>query len=499
MIHQASSYGAAGNGQTDDTVALQTAIDAAAGEVLELDQGPYLISAPLVVSMKIAIRGGLGSTIKASAPMREMVRIACSGGRMSEVHLDANFAADFCVLMHGCSNWVFESVSGHEAKVDGVHHAAENDAGSYAINDRNMWLNPSFSRCGTLHRTAGLTGEYRARVLVQQIVTAPGTVDTVGNVATFSDFDPSFLRPGDPIRVGDEYRVITASTASTVTVARAFDEAHVGADFAAGHGDGWHEEKHGDNNIHALFGGLFRSNAGYQLAFAGLYGPRVYGVQIDSCPFWGVRLGESSSVAHLGTILDGIYFEGDAMAGANIMIAGNAQNFAIRCPIESTGTSTPSDEIDLSVGVHQAQGVYLGKLGIFPVGQPYGARSHLGSTLLSNAYARGVTTEFSAQLNEGSGTPGHTFDQSQPVDTYKSNTVYLGISSPNGATLTGSPAIVLVAGKTLRLVNRGPGPLHLRDDSGTGSRLFLRGRADRTLAPYEGLTVTCDGYRWIEV
>lgn len=53
----ASTYGVKGDGSTDDTAALQAAINAAAGGVLVLPAGNYLISAPLKITNTMLLQG----------------------------------------------------------------------------------------------------------------------------------------------------------------------------------------------------------------------------------------------------------------------------------------------------------------------------------------------------------------------------------------------------------------------------------------------------------
>jgi hypothetical protein len=500
-----SDFGAQANG-CDDTEAIQFAIDAAADQVLELDSTTYRISAPLVVSRRLRLAGGFRTRIQAIAPMPHMV-VLRSAVVMSDLVFDGNWQATHVLRLEGCSDSVFDRVEVGRAVVDGVHMPREDDAGRYVINDRNAFRECFFTQCGRVHRTPGFAGEYLTHYVlhpqVVEILGATAAVDATRRVLTFAGWDPSFLRVGTPIRVRmvgpegesfDEHRMVSAVGDSTLTLAKPLTAAHPVVDWAVGHGDGYHEVRHGDNNIHAFYGGLARSNAGYQLAFGGLYGPKMWGTQVDAAAFWPIRVGESGSGPVLGAIFDGLYFEGNAGAGANFLLAG-AQNFTIRNVTERGGGTAVQTETAFPTGV---RGAYIGNDGITSLGDG-GFRVHAESTALNSPVVRGAVNWRASQMFVGNPANPYAFDPAEPVDTGVGSVVW--ISTPvQGLTLAGTPALTCVAGRMVWLVNRGPGELTLQDRSTRGgSALWLSGQRDRVLPRWSGIALACDGFRWVEV
>ena len=91
-------FGAAGDGRSDDTDAINAAIDAAhkSGKTLYLPTGTYLISKPLRFTGHGARisgdghRDGKGTTIKAVAEMPAMLYLRGASNMVSDLYLDAN-------------------------------------------------------------------------------------------------------------------------------------------------------------------------------------------------------------------------------------------------------------------------------------------------------------------------------------------------------------------------------------------------------------------------
>lgn len=108
--YNVQSYGAAGNGATNDAAAIQSAIDAAAsagGGTVLFPEGVYKINSPLVVStsnIRLVGESGAaidGSGIVASTTLSDKFAIDASGSLAAPVALTANLAKDASVVTVG--------------------------------------------------------------------------------------------------------------------------------------------------------------------------------------------------------------------------------------------------------------------------------------------------------------------------------------------------------------------------------------------------------------
>jgi hypothetical protein len=97
------------------------------------------------------------------------------------------------------------------------------------------------------------------------------------------------------------------------------------------------------------------------------------------------------------------------------------------------------------------------------------------------------------------GSNPYVYDPSQPVNTGVGQIVWMSTGGEDRV-LAGSPALELIKGRVVWLVNRGPKTLHLQDrTSRATSKLWLKYGSDRTLQPWDSVQLACDGYRWVEL
>lgn len=95
VVFDVSHYGATGDGTTDDTAAVQAAIDAAEvdGGTVLFPQGTYLMSEVLVGGDSVTLAGAAGATLKAvanQASAKSIIRIEANHVRVTGLSFDGN-------------------------------------------------------------------------------------------------------------------------------------------------------------------------------------------------------------------------------------------------------------------------------------------------------------------------------------------------------------------------------------------------------------------------
>lgn len=502
-------YGAVGDGVTSDAAAIQLAIDKGieVNKSVRFRARTYLVDVELVITnfavLKGAPRSGLteiagpGSgltTLKAEGNIRSL--IAISGNRsvlLSDISLNGNRACDYCLLLQGASNSTFERLGVTKALADGVHLAALDDDGVPTINDRNTWSDLRASNNGTLYLTSDLLSAFNAYGLSTQLSEQPGAsaaTSTGSNVVSFVGIDLAAVgvRPGDPVALGSgpatiHTMVVSVGGATTLTVAEAMADTASGLSFAFGRGDGYHEVRHGDNNLGSFYGGLFRSNAGYAMAFDGLYGPTVIGHQIDYHPFWGIRIGTNGSGPVIGCRIIGPYFE---TIGVKPFLLRGSNNIGIYHPMDNAYQNDPVDY--LGNAANNVSGMYINAEGMKPISylmNELPSNNLVNATVSKNFYLRSAIMQ---PVNEtGTNDPVTAFPIMRP-----------GTST---LTLTGTPTFATTGreGKVMCLLNEGPATVVLQDDSVlAGSKLRLTSSA-YSMGAGDSVLMVCTGAEWFEV
>lgn len=115
------AYGAIGNGTTDDTAALQAAINAAYGKTLYIPSGTYLTSSQLLINNNITIIGdGYTSVIKGTASGTYIILLAqhatfaaINGVKLSHFRIDGNNGGQLdsgIIQLNNCVDYIVDHV-----------------------------------------------------------------------------------------------------------------------------------------------------------------------------------------------------------------------------------------------------------------------------------------------------------------------------------------------------------------------------------------------------
>lgn len=371
---QHPEFGVKADGVTDDTAALQAVLTLAAstGVAVLLPPGVIRITAELTIPATAAkgfeIRGaghsyGLeGTTLKAGASMRSVLSLGMGYMRISGVKLDAARLATYGMYLQGAPFSRFTGVYAVRALRDGFYLTATKDGGGATNNDQIYWTDCWATECGVAYRTAGIAAEYAG---VNNSAVAGTAATTAGSQTVTLTGAPDLttlgLRSGDLLRVGatsPEWLHVEAWTANTVTVGVRGTPTltRSGQDYALTRGDGYHEERHNDNNNAVILGGLWRGNAGSGLAIAGLYGPTITAPQVDANTGYGITVGrlDNQGQVHRTAIIKP-YFEGN-LAGSLLLafcdgvdvsmpLWGDTTRYRVGASFQNAGTIRSFDTV----------------------------------------------------------------------------------------------------------------------------------------------------------
>lgn len=422
QVHVAD-YGAVGDGTTNDAAAIQAALNDAnaRGAVLVFDAKTYKVNTELTFPDGHTVVKGTpkvlgGTLIKAGASIRSIFNLAKVTASsivvsLQDLGFDGNRSATYCLRLCGCAFSEFKNIAVGGSLSDGV--ALVNLSGSN--NDNNVWENLSTGGCGKLFITSALN---TAESSLYGIFTTFGvTVITAGTCDFYSgsvnidfsgapDLTTLGLRVGDPVRVGtgsNKRFGVLSSVASSTRLIVSFDTASglsdisaSGQDFAIGCGDGYREDRSGDNNVGTFYGGAHRGNAGYAMAFDGLYGPQVLGrPNIDFHPAWFIRVGSSGSDPVLTSVFDNCYFETNGTNRPFLIISG--QMCEIRNPLDFGGDA--SANVSYCGTSANVSGTYLNANGLQPIGA--GILNRLPSTVLGQPFLAGAVLDGPLKVNSG--------------------------------------------------------------------------------------------------
>lgn len=353
-IFNVKSYGAMGDGTTNDYAAIQTAITAAevAGGTVLFPAGTYRTNSELTASStrKLTIKGNgpTGTVIRAGAAITSVLNITGTVN-LEDFTLDGNLLAQYAGRASGggCSECVFTRIVFTHAKKDGWYFPIT------GIYDNNSFYDCVFEFNGTIFRNAARSSVGGAAI---ETVTS-GSVATNGLTITGTGtaFTSMGIRRGDFISVGvfplTEYLMINSVTDDTHIVLEDTSSAvniRSSQPFAVSVGDGYHESYGAaDNNINKLIGGRARANAGCGLLFGGLYGPVVTGIQIDvHYNGYAICVGNGMTNPCYGAQFTGVYIEGCAAGGWYL---GYAPGITISGTVD-TGLGSPRYDGQVTTG-----------------------------------------------------------------------------------------------------------------------------------------------------
>lgn len=362
-------FGAVGDGVTDDAAAFQAAINASLTQHLpvRLAAKTYLINTEIqfpdgavtILGAPFLVGTSNGTNLKAGASIRSIFNLERTGSSsirvtLSDIGFDGARLATYCMRLVGCAFSTFINIAVGGSLQDGVRVVNYNASN----NDQNTWQRFSSGGCGSLYLSSQLLVDENGLygILSPVCINTAGTCATSNgsNTVTFTGApNLTTLGPavGDSVRVGTgankRFGVITAVTDATHlsvqfdTSDGLCDVTASGQYFALARGDGYYEERSGDNNLACFTGGgaSHRANAGFALSFDGLYGPRVEGAM--SCDFhhtWFIRVGKVGGQPVITSKFDGMYFESSG-TGKNWLLR-SCNLIDIRTALDSGGADT---------------------------------------------------------------------------------------------------------------------------------------------------------------
>lgn len=260
----AASFGAKGDGKSDDAGPLQGAINAAAasGSCLHLrPRGTYIVSRELVLSADVEIDGHGAVIGTTNEPLRSVLAISCVAN-ICRLTVNACRVATHAAYLSGAGQSHFTEVVFMMAQRDAVF--VEADA---VGNDCLRFEKCVFQHSGRVFKK----GTVRVTAGSSPIIYGEGT-------------DFTGLRNGDLFHVGDEWLPVDKVLGpdkvqcSIHPVSRGFAEPTA---YTAHQGDGYREEPSNETNLTIHRDCLYRGNAGSGASFRGLFGPRVENGQSD--------------------------------------------------------------------------------------------------------------------------------------------------------------------------------------------------------------------------
>lgn len=317
MIDVKAQFGAMGDYDTDDTVALQNAINFAYnspdGGTLYFPAGTYLISAPLKVPVTAELDkevnwlgdGARATTIRPKAPIDHLLYITGYGGYVKGIEFkgilpySADKAVRVSVIADDVKEKVFSNVSFTWAKKHGFHLLSEG-------NNNLMVFNESckFDQNGTIISGSTATG-------------AAGS-----STVTFTGFNPvtAGVEVGSYLKVGtgkgSVYHV-SGVTATGITVKPSLKSAiATGTAYKIHIGHGMFLDRGSDNNVFGIYDCHFVGNAGAGLMHRGLYGHHILGGNVDYNGITGFHLGSGmiNITPSYSNTIHHVYFENNGYA-----------------------------------------------------------------------------------------------------------------------------------------------------------------------------------------
>lgn len=454
----------------------------------------YWINRELVVpstAYQLVIEGWAGVELKAAAAIRSIMVIRAQELRFSCVTFQANTLADYGLLFQGSSFSHFSACKFEQAKLDGVHLAAEDDDAAYAVNDTNTFSDCWFVNCGTVYYTSGLSSVHTDYNIVNhEQVSGTVSVTNGGNTVTGSgtSFATLGLRASDTFiaealpsssnALFGQISVVGGNTSITTGNRQTFTDSASGVGYIICKGAGYFEELHSDNNINVFIRCLVRHCCN-GMVFNGPYGPTLIGMQIDYCVGYGVSLSMTDDTQNMfGGSFTGGYFEA---IGAAAFLFGAVKQFVVNGPTVTTVR-----------GYHQGGNTLNA---IVWNGYPDVGQIGVGiavSQLPAQALASGANFQAWHRVTYDSITISSLAGASIPAN-------FSAVNISNGApiTIAATPQIAAPVDTThsqiIELMNTGAQTITLQSSVGLpGAALLLGGSTTLALAQYQ-----CATFRWI--
>jgi hypothetical protein len=351
------SYGALGDGSTDDATAIQNAINAVYGRdgggTLYFPAGTYTIRTPLSVpdtwqeSREVNWLGD-GARVSRIRPLQAMeclLHLKGWGGYMKNIEFNGRIpftgtnAAKYAVKADDVKEKVISGCNFNYANIHGFYLQGNAlDGGTGEGNNNLMVFDQSckFDQNGTVH----------------SLTDGTGTSDTI----TFTNFNPvtagvyrgAFVKYGTG--KGSVYH-IDAVTSTTVTISPNLREPlSTGMAFNIHMGDGLHLERGEDNNVFGIYDCHFVGNAAIGCTSRGLYGQNFQGGNNDYNGIAGLLIG-SGMISITPSYSNGVYkgyFENNGYAN---IILDYPNGLDITEPILARPTDGTEGELDSIVSL----------------------------------------------------------------------------------------------------------------------------------------------------
>lgn len=344
---------------------------AGSGQKLLLDERVYQTTTELQLVGKAQIEGraGIGveeSIIQCATPgMRSALFVMAQAPRISGVIVDGARNAKHGIFNGYASFGRFTDVTVKNAKRHGMYMCVFRNgvSGLGSNNDAAALTECNLSYNGTFYRTSGFSAPGLGLIPEQQ-VTVPGTASMAAGLTTVTtpqgprdycivngtgtNWTTLGIEAFDWIRIGDYWNQILAVVSDTqmyLAESRASGVAITNQPFAIACGCNYYEDRHGDNNIVKINGGVSKGGAAVNYAFNGLYGPRLFSPQADEAGLFGLTLGQvrynggyGPALAETGpvitSVIDGPYFENNGVADLGLF---SAQGFLVTSPLWGSG------------------------------------------------------------------------------------------------------------------------------------------------------------------
>ena len=295
-------FGAVGSSAVPDTLAFR-ALQALARPVLG-GAKTYLISQGITLFSFVG-QGITKTKLQATVAMTTLLTITGNNAIIDGVELLGNAGlADWC-LEFNTANGSRGQVSCSGAKIDGCRLTAVGNNNSIAFE------NSRFRNNGRIWRQGVTLGGGA----INTVVTGTLASTAGGTLATFTGFDPSTL--GLRVNVARLIiaghaapYIVTAVTATTISVYPNMTATSAGVGFAIMDGNGLFIPRHPDNNVCTISGGDFSGNACDGVTDHSLYGSYQRFNVYDSNGGYGAAFGERllGGITY-GARLDHPYFE----------------------------------------------------------------------------------------------------------------------------------------------------------------------------------------------